>query len=420
MNGLWIICNNCYKIYLNNLFISHVINVKYVTDGAEAFKEMKKRILFVFGTRPEAIKLAPLIKIIKEDPSSFITGVCVTAQHREMLDQVLKIFEIIPDWDLNIMKKDQDLFDITSKVLLKIKFVIEVFQPDLVLVHGDTTTSMAAALASFYLRIPVGHVEAGLRTNNIYAPWPEEMNRQITSRISSFHFAPTENAKLNLLKEGVNEHKIIVTGNTIIDALHYAVEIVHKNPIEIPGLSDLELKNISEHKVVLITGHRRENFGERFESICSAIKKLADKFPDVHFVYPVHLNPNLQKTVKKFLGTSDGNNIHLIKPLSYLAFISLMSMAFIVLTDSGGVQEEAPSLGKPVLVMRELTERPEGVDSGVVKMVGSNENLIIEEISRLLMDNNYYNKMAIRVDPYGDGNASLRIKKFIKSVLITT
>jgi UDP-N-acetylglucosamine 2-epimerase (non-hydrolysing) len=379
---------------------------------------MKKKILFIFGTRPEAIKLAPLIRVIKEDSSSFIIGVCVTAQHREMLDQVLKVFDIIPDWDLDIMKKDQDLYDITSTILLNIKSVLDEFLPDLVIVHGDTTTSMAGALASFYRQIPVGHVEAGLRTYNIYAPWPEEMNRQITSRISSFHFAPTENAKHNLMKEGISEQKIFVTGNTIIDALLYAIEMVQNNPVKIPGLSELEFKELLDHKVVLITGHRRENFGESFESICRAIRTLAGKFPDVHFVYPVHLNPNLQKTVQQFLGNSNGSNIHLIKPLPYLAFVSLMKMAFIILTDSGGVQEEAPSLGKPVLVMRDITERPEGIDSGVVKIVGSNEKVIIDEVSKLLMDGNYYRNMAVRVDPYGDGNASQRIKQFLKSVLM--
>jgi UDP-N-acetylglucosamine 2-epimerase (non-hydrolysing) len=376
---------------------------------------MQKKVLFVFGTRPEAIKLAPLIRLFKDDSATFITGVCVTAQHREMLDQVLELFELVPDWDLDIMKKDQDLFDITAKVLLKIKNVFIEFNPDIVIVQGDTTTSMAAALASYYMQIPVGHVEAGLRTNNRYSPWPEEINRQITSRISSFHFAPTDKSRLNLLTEGISGDKIIVTGNTIIDALNYALSIINENPPEIPGFSGHYIKTNSERDLVLITGHRRENFGKALESVCHAIISLAGKFPYVHFVYPVHLNPNIHETVMRLLGSGKLKNIHLIKPLGYLPFVALMNMADIILTDSGGVQEEAPSLGKPVLVMRQNTERPEGLQSGIAKMIGTEQDPIFKEISRLLTDDEYYSRTASKSNPYGDGKASHRILKFVKN-----
>jgi UDP-N-acetylglucosamine 2-epimerase (non-hydrolysing) len=374
---------------------------------------MKKKILFVFGTRPEAIKLAPVIRCFKED-IIFRTGVCITAQHREMLDQVLEIFQIVPDWDLNIMKKDQDLFDISSSVLLKIKEVLSGFRPDLVLVQGDTTTSMISALASFYMQIPVGHIEAGLRTYDIYAPWPEEMNRQITGRISSLHFAPTEVSKTNLIQEGINENNIVVTGNTIIDALKHALEEIKENPPELPYLNGIGNTDRNNPRIVLITGHRRENFGDGFESVFHAINRLAEKYPEVHFVYPVHLNPNVQEAVNRFLDPDKQKNIHLIEPLGYLPFIALMNRSYLILTDSGGVQEEAPSLGIPVLVTRKITERPEGLATGVVKIVGTDENLIIDEISKLLSDDVYYESMARKANPYGDGKAGVRILQFVK------
>ncbi|MCJ7449538.1 MAG: UDP-N-acetylglucosamine 2-epimerase (non-hydrolyzing) [Bacteroidales bacterium] len=374
---------------------------------------MKKKILFVFGTRPEAIKMAPVIRLFKQDSRFFISRVCVTAQHREMLDQVLEIFEIKPDWDLQIMKQDQDLFDISASVLLKMKNVLSEFRPDIVLVHGDTNTTMASALAAFYMKIPVGHIEAGLRTHNIYSPWPEEMNRQIVSRISTFHFVPTENSRNNLLNEGIPSDKIVFTGNTIIDALNFAQKIIKIRNPEITGFPEKEIKK--KDKIILITGHRRENFGDGFKSICRAINRLADKFPEVNFVYPVHLNPNIQKQAKKYLNINRKKNIHLIKPLDYLSFITLMKRAFIILTDSGGIQEEAPSLGKPVLLMRELTERPEGLASGIVKMVGVDEKLIVDEVTELLCNYSAYRKRAVKANPYGDGKASLRILNFIKN-----
>lgn len=367
----------------------------------------------MFGTRPEAIKMAPLIKLFKQDNRSFISRICVTSQHREMLDQVLEIFDIKPDWDLQIMKQDQDLFDISASVLLKMRKVLSEFKPDIVLVHGDTNTTVASALAAFYMQIPVGHVEAGLRTHNIYSPWPEEMNRQIVSRISTFHFVPTENSRSNLLGEGIPEDNIIVTGNTIIDALNYALRIIKIRNPEIPGFPEKEIKK--KDRIILITGHRRENFGEGFKSICKAVNRLADKFPKVHFVYPVHLNPNIQMQVNKYLNNSQRKNIHLMKPLDYLQFIILMKRADIILTDSGGIQEEAPSLGKPVLVTREITERPEGLASGMIKMVGTDEELIVDQITGLLTDDFTSHRRAIKVNPYGDGKASLRILNFIRN-----
>jgi UDP-N-acetylglucosamine 2-epimerase (non-hydrolysing) len=374
---------------------------------------MKKKILFVFGTRPEAIKMAPVIRLFKRNSRFFISRVCVTAQHREMLDQVLEIFEIKPDWDLQIMKQDQDLFDISASVLLKMKNVLSEFRPDIVLVHGDTNTTVASALAAFYMKIPVGHIEAGLRTHNIYSPWPEELNRQIVSRISAFHFVPTEKSRNNLLNEGITSDKIIFTGNTIIDALNFALRIIKIHNPGIPGFPEEKIKK--KDKIILITGHRRENFGYGFKSICRAINKLADKFPEVHFVYPVHLNPNIQKQIKKYLNIYVKKNIHLMKPLDYLSFITLMKRAIIILTDSGGIQEEAPSLGKPVLLMREITERPEGLDSGIVKMVGADEKLIIDEVTDLLCNYSAYRKRAVKANPYGDGKASLRILDFFKN-----
>ena len=374
--------------------------------------------MLVFGTRPEAIKMAPLVKCLKQRDTEFEPIVCVTGQHREMLDQVLKIFEIKPDYDLNIMKVGQDLYDITSRVLLGMRDVLTKVNPDIVLVHGDTTTSTASALAAFYQQIPVGHVEAGLRTRNIYSPWPEEMNRQITGRIATLDFSPTPLSRQNLLDEGVGEEHIYVTGNTVIDALHIVVNKIN---------SDKSLKdNLSSHlreqgydvarlecgrRLVLITGHRRENFGEGFLNICKAIKHLSEKYTDVDFVYPMHLNPNVRKPIHKIFGDnlSDLGNLFFIEPLEYLDFVFLMEKSTIVLTDSGGIQEEAPGLGKPVLVMRNTTERPEALDAGTVKLVGTDYNKIVDNVSILLDDENEYNKMSRANNPYGDGKASPRI-----------
>ena len=379
---------------------------------------MKKRVMLVFGTRPEAIKMAPLVKCLQQRDTEFEPIVCVTGQHREMLDQVLKIFEIKPDYDLNIMKVGQDLYDITSRVLLGMRDVLTKVNPDIVLVHGDTTTSTASALAAFYQQIPVGHVEAGLRTHNIYSPWPEEMNRQITGRIATLDFSPTPLSRQNLLDEGVGEEHIYVTGNTVIDALHIVVNKIN---------SDKSLKdNLSSHlreqgydvarlecgrRLVLITGHRRENFGEGFLNICKAIKHVSEEYADVDFVYPMHLNPNVRKPIHKIFGDnlSDLGNLFFIEPLEYLDFVFLMEKSTIVLTDSGGIQEEAPGLGKPVLVMRNTTERPEALDAGTVKLVGTDYNKIVDNVSILLDDENEYNKMSRANNPYGDGQASPRI-----------
>ena len=379
---------------------------------------MKKRVMLVFGTRPEAIKMAPLVKCLQQRDTEFEPIVCVTGQHREMLDQVLKIFEIKPDYDLNIMKVGQDLYDITSRVLLGMRDVLTKVNPDIVLVHGDTTTSTASALAAFYQQIPVGHVEAGLRTRNIYSPWPEEMNRQITGRIATLDFSPTPLSRQNLLDEGVGEEHIYVTGNTVIDALHIVVNKIN---------SDKSLKdNLSSHlreqgydvarlecgrRLVLITGHRRENFGDGFLNICKAIKHLSEKYTDVDFVYPMHLNPNVRKPIHKIFGDnlSDLCNLFFIEPLEYMDFVFLMEKSTIVLTDSGGIQEEAPGLGKPVLVMRNTTERPEALDAGTVKLVGTDYNKIVDNVSILLEDENEYNKMSRANNPYGDGQASPRI-----------
>ncbi len=394
----------------------------------------RKRILLVFGTRPEAIKVAPVIKEFQKYPAEFETIVCVTGQHRQMLDQVLHLFEIVPDYDLNIMKDGQDLYDITVMVLMGMKNVLNEVHPDLVFVHGDTTTTMATALAAFYQQVPVAHIEAGLRTHNIYSPWPEEMNRQITSRIATYHFAPTQLNKENLLKEGVKETNITVTGNTVIDALKMVVDKIKsddnlqnviKDALLKSGLSEKMINSYfqssaSNHKLVLITGHRRENFGDGFLHICKAIKTLAEKYLDVNFVYPMHLNPNVRKPIKEIFGDWVSNrqpsnsNLYFIEPLEYLPFVFLMEQSTLVLTDSGGIQEEAPGLGKPVLVMRDTTERPEAVEAGTVKLVGTDYNLIVSEVSRLLDDKNYYNSMAQAINPYGDGFASKRIIEFIK------
>lgn len=377
-----------------------------------------QKVLLVFGTRPEAIKMAPLVKQFQKDTEHFETVVCVTGQHREMLDQVLHIFDIKPDYDLNIMKQGQDLYDVTSKVLLGMRDVLKKEKPDVVFVHGDTTTSTAAALAAFYQQIPVAHVEAGLRTHNIYSPWPEEMNRQITGRIATYNFSPTPLAKQNLLHEGVDEHKIIVTGNTVIDALHIVVDRIKSdkhldNQLE-KELSDSgykvsRLKN--GKKLVLITGHRRENFGEGFKHMCLAIQALNKKYPDVDFVYPMHLNPNVRKPIHEVFGESLENlgNMFFIEPLEYLEFVYLMEKSNIVLTDSGGIQEEAPGLGKPVLVMRDTTERPEAVTAGTVKLVGTDFDAIVDNVSKLLDDATAYDKMSKAVNPYGDGKACMRI-----------
>lgn len=379
---------------------------------------MKKIIMLVFGTRPEAIKMAPLVKEFQKYPDNFETIVCVTGQHREMLDQVLHIFEIKPDYDLNIMKQGQDLYDVTSRVLLGMRNVLKEVKPDIVLVHGDTTTSTAAALAAFYQQIPVGHVEAGLRTHNIYSPWPEEMNRQITGRLATYHFAPTPLSKKNLLVENVKPEQIVITGNTVIDALYMVVSKIKRD-----DALDAELENMlkqsgydvtrlsNERKLVLITGHRRENFGDGFISICKAIKTLTEKYPNVDFVYPMHLNPNVRKPIHEVFGEEllGLNNMFFIEPLEYLSFVYLMEKSTIVLTDSGGIQEEAPGLGKPVLVMRDTTERPEALEAGTVKLVGTMYDKIVEEVSALIENQEYYDKMSKAVNPYGDGKACGRI-----------
>lgn len=403
--------------------------------------------MLVFGTRPEAIKMAPLVKEFQKNTEKFETIVCVTAQHREMLDQVLDLFEIKPDYDLNLMKQGQDLYDVTSRVLLSMRDVLTEAKPDLVLVHGDTTTSTASALAAFYQQISVGHVEAGLRTHNLYSPWPEEANRQMTGRLATYHFAPTETSKQNLLKEGVSENKIFVTGNTVIDALYMVLDQIKersdlKEQVESKLLASGLKQEVVEHymqaevvtnitkdvisdnlcnsctdsgrKLVLITCHRRENFGEGFLNICNGIKELAVKHPDVDFIYPMHLNPNVRKPIQEVFGSTDtgqltSNNVHFIEPLEYLPFVYLMSQSYLVLTDSGGIQEEAPGLGKPVLVMRDTTERPEALEAGTVKLVGTDKVRIIEEVTRLINDKSYYQSMSKANNPYGDGQACNRL-----------
>jgi UDP-N-acetylglucosamine 2-epimerase (non-hydrolysing) len=381
-----------------------------------------KKILLVFGTRPEAIKMAPLVREFQKHPAEFETVVCVTGQHREMLDQVLRIFDITPDYDLNIMKQGQDLYDVTARVLTGMREVLDKVHPDLVLVHGDTTTSTAAALAAFYRRIPVGHVEAGLRTHDMYSPWPEEMNRQITGRVATCHFAPTPLSRQNLLDEGVKEGHITVTGNTVIDALYMVVDKI-KGDAALRQTLDEELRangydvaRLQEsRKMVLITGHRRENFGEGFISICRAIKTLSEKFPDVDLIYPMHLNPNVRRPIHEVFGEnlSSLGNLFFIEPLEYLSFVRLMERSTIVLTDSGGIQEEAPGLGKPVLVMRDTTERPEALKAGTVRLVGTDYDRIIREVSTLLTDPVTYDRMSHAVNPYGDGKACGRIADFI-------
>lgn len=372
--------------------------------------------MLVFGTRPEAIKMAPLVKAFQKYPEEFQTIVCVTGQHREMLDQVLHIFAIRPDYDLNIMKQGQDLYDVTARVLTGMRDVLAKETPDVVLVHGDTTTSMAAALAAFYRQIPVGHVEAGLRTHNIYSPWPEEMNRQITGRIATYHFSPTSLSRSNLLAEGVKEEDITVTGNTVIDALYMVVEKIKREPdlqkeldilLEQAGYNPKRLTD--GKKLVLITGHRRENFGDGFIHICEAIKTLCQKYPGVDFVYPMHLNPNVRRPIREVFGEEGRENMFFIEPLEYLSFVRLMERSTLVLTDSGGIQEEAPGLGKPVLVMRDTTERPEALEAGTVKLVGTDYSKIVENVSALLEQPEVYEQMSKAVNPYGDGKACERI-----------
>ena len=381
-----------------------------------------KTIMLVFGTRPEAIKMCPLVKEFQKYPEEFKTIVCVTGQHREMLDQVLHIFDVEPDYDLNIMQKGQDLYDITARVLTGMRDVFKECKPDVVLVHGDTTTSTAAALAAFYQQIPVGHVEAGLRTHNIYSPWPEEMNRQITGRIATYNFSPTPLSRQNLETEKA-QGKIFVTGNTVIDALHMVVKRLNDDK----ALADKQVKVLAEagydvtrqtrlgRRLVLITGHRRENFGEGFINMVTAMKDLSEKYTDVDFVYPMHLNPNVRKPIHEVFGKElTRPNFFFIEPLQYLEFVYLMEKSTLVLTDSGGIQEEAPGLGKPVLVMRNTTERPEALDAGTVKLVGTNHDLIVSEVSRLLDDKAYYTQMSHAVNPYGDGKACGRIVDVLK------
>ena len=398
--------------------------------------------MLVFGTRPEAIKMCPLVKAFQKEPETFETIVCVTGQHREMLDQVLEIFGVKPDYDLNIMKQGQDLYDVTARVLTGMRAVLDEVKPDVVLVHGDTTTSMAAAMAAFYRQIPVGHVEAGLRTHNLYSPWPEEMNRQVTGRIAAYDFAPTALSRQNLLDEGVPDERITVTGNTVIDALQMVVERI-RNDEELSMKLGEDLKRAgydvkrldsfvdqrsprNDKRLVLITGHRRENFGEGFISMCTAIRDLARKYPEVDFVYPMHLNPNVRKPIQEVFGDqisrlrpagsarNDSSNLFFIEPLDYLDFVFLMEKSFVVLTDSGGIQEEAPGLGKPVLVMRDTTERPEALEAGTVRLVGTDYERIVAEVSALLDDPVHYNAMSHAVNPYGDGKACGRIVEKFK------
>ena len=369
-----------------------------------------KKILLVFGTRPEAIKMAPLVKALQKDTEHFETRVCVTAQHRQMLDQVLEVFGITPEYDLNIIAPNQDLYDITAKVLLGLREVLKDFRPDTVLVHGDTTTSMAASLAAFYMQIPVGHVEAGLRTYNMLSPWPEEMNRQVTDRICTYYFAPTEQSRANLLQENIDAKKIFITGNTVIDALLMAVDIISTTAgVKEKMAKELQEKGytVGDREYILVTGHRRENFGDGFLHICKAIKELAALHPEMDIVYPVHLNPNVQKPVYELL--SGLSNVYLISPLDYLPFIYAMQHSTLLLTDSGGVQEEAPSLGKPVLVMRDTTERPEAVEAGTVKLVGTDAEAIVSNVTALLQDKEMYKRMSETHNPYGDGQACERI-----------
>ena len=380
-----------------------------------------KKILLVFGTRPEAIKMCPLVLALRERPEEFETQVCVTGQHREMLDQVLRIFDVRPDYDLNIMKQGQDLYDVTARVLTGMRSVLDEAKPDVVLVHGDTTTSMAAALAAFYRQIPVGHVEAGLRTHNLYSPWPEEMNRQVTGRIATYHFSPTPLSRQNLIDEGVPDERITVTGNTVIDALQQVVARIGQDATLATSLAGrireagYDVERLKDgRRLVLITGHRRENFGEGFQNICLAIKELSERYPGVDLVYPMHLNPNVRRPIQEVFGEHQADNLFFIEPLDYLDFVFLMERSTLVLTDSGGIQEEAPGLGKPVLVMRDTTERPEALEAGTVLLVGTDRAAIVRETARLLDDPAHYEAMSRAVNPYGDGFACGRILEKLK------
>jgi UDP-N-acetylglucosamine 2-epimerase (non-hydrolysing) len=366
-----------------------------------------KRVLSVFGTRPEAIKMAPVIKELNRHPTVFDSKICVTAQHRQMLDQVLELFQIKPEYDLDIMGLSQSLTDITCKVLQGLDPILNEFQPDIVLVHGDTTTTFAAALAAYYKKISVGHVEAGLRTGNIYSPWPEELNRHLTSAITCHHFAPTENSRQNLLNEGVKDSSILVTGNTVIDALMSVVEKIQNNAVLRQDMANRFDFLHPDKRLILVTGHRRESFGEGFESICRALKSIAEAGDNVEIIYPVHLNPKVREPVTRILGAVRG--IHLVEPQDYLPFVYLMSRCYLIITDSGGVQEEAPSLGKPVLVMRDTTERPEAVEAGTIRLVGTDTQRIVDEVSRLLSSREAYEVMSRFCNPYGDGSAATRI-----------
>ncbi len=378
--------------------------------------------MLVFGTRPEAIKMAPLVKEFQRHPDRYKTVVCVTGQHRQMLDQVLQLFEIVPDYDLNIMKQGQDLYDVTARILTGMRDIFARCRPDLLLVHGDTSTSTAAALSAFYAQIPVGHVEAGLRTHDIYSPWPEEMNRQITGRIATLHFAPTTRSRDNLLAENVNQANIVVTGNTVIDALHLVVSKIENDAslerqlIDHVKAAGYDLSRLdSGRRLVLITGHRRENFGDGFLNICNAIRELAERYPDVDFLYPMHLNPNVRKPINEVFGNISHGNAFFIEPLEYLYFVYMMKRSYLILTDSGGIQEEAPSLGKPVLVMREVTERPEALEAGTIRLVGTDRQLIETEAARFLDDADYYAANQRIANPYGDGQACQRIVACVDS-----
>lgn len=371
-----------------------------------------KKISVIFGTRPEAIKMAPVVIALKNSPD-IECNVCVTAQHRQMLDQVLEIFDITPDCDLNLMTQNQTLSGLTARAIAAIDEYLSIEKPNIVLVQGDTTTVLSASIAAFYHKIPIGHIEAGLRTGNMLSPWPEEANRVLTTRLATWHFAPTELNKQNLLKEGIPSENIFITGNTVIDALFIALDTIKNNPVPILGLPSNSLDFLENKKMILITGHRRENFGDGFENICLSIAQLAETFTDVHFIYPVHLNPNVREPVNRILNTQKYKNIHLIEPQAYLQFVALMNKAYIILTDSGGVQEEAPSLGKPVLVMRDTTERPEAVLAGTVKLVGTDREIIVKETSNLLTSSDMYEKMSKSHNPYGDGKASERILNHI-------
>ena len=382
-----------------------------------------KKVMLIFGTRPEAIKMAPLVKALQARPDEFETVVAVTGQHRQMLDQVLHLFEITPDYDLDIMKPGQDLYDVTARILTGMRPVLAESRPDLVLVHGDTSTSTAAALSAFYAQIPVGHVEAGLRTGDIYSPWPEEMNRRITGRIATYHFAPTATSAANLEAENVDSHYIAITGNTVIDALHTVVDKIDSNP----GLADTlraamaaagyDTARLADgtRRMVLITGHRRENFGEGFLDICRAIQELATRYPDIDFVYPMHLNPNVRRPIAEMFHDKNFPNVFFIEPLDYLPFVFMMKQAYLIITDSGGIQEEAPSLGKPVLVMRDVTERPEALEAGTIRLVGTDRRKIVAEAARFIDDSDYYHANSLIANPYGDGHACQRIISYISA-----